>query len=176
MEITYFLKYKDNKADVFLLKKGNTDIIAKFSKILKDSLDLNKNIYLVPIPSSAFARDERENDQSLAICKEVLEKDFYKSFYNYFFGNKISILNILKFKKYPMSAHLNKNNKEKRNEISKNRFSINVMLLIWHKIFKKKDCVYILFDDVYTTGNTIERAYNLLSKHFKNIKPLVLFH
>jgi len=131
------------------LKYHHTHDIAKlFGKVLTVELSHmsgvweNKNIYLIPIPLNSH--DKRIYNHAELIAN----------------ATKLNVTpNLLVKSSNKKQAHTK--NKKERFENIKNSFSINRKI---PEVEPKEECIYILIDDVCTTGATLQEAKETLIK------------
>jgi len=142
-KILFELKYKQNKKAGLLLGK----LIAT---TLKESIELDDNTYLIPIPISKGRRRKRGYNQTELICESIVANDF-----------KVPIFKgLLKTKNLATQTH--------KDRVQRGMHLNNIFELNNFDILENKDIIII--DDVLTTGATIEAAYHcLLKANPKNI-------
>jgi ComF family protein len=148
--------YRDNmvKETIWELKYyKNKDSVRIFSEILykeieKDVKDWNEKIFLIPSPTYWTREKERGYNQCELIC-DYLEK----------INPQMKTLKILnKRRSVPQSEIKNKDDRIKN---------------IKNKIYIKKNAeisegLYIIIDDVFTTGSTISESKKILEKYGVN--------
>jgi competence protein ComFC len=158
-------EYKDKRVNKLLwrLKYHHTHDIASvfgpaLGTILRNILDKEKNIYLIPIPLSPD--DKRFANHAKLIADSIKE--------NVGSSLKVSVLDGLLIKQAHTKQAHTKDRKE-RLANTKNIFSVNEKT----KINTEGD-VFVLVDDVFTTGSTLKEARAQLSKHL-NIPESEIF-
>ncbi len=156
--------------------RGNQKLIQDFSTLLYEfileeisELQTFKNyseIILLPIPTSAKRRRERGFNQCELIVNELVKEDKRRNQNNFTAKNKLLIKNTYTAKQsrtHGRSARLNN--------------VINTMQTNNRFITRDQKTLYILIDDVITTGATMAEAVRVLKQAgAKNIIGLALAH
>ncbi len=156
--------------------RGNQKLILDFSTLLYEfileeisELQTFKNyseIILLPIPSSSKRRRERGFNQCELIVNELIKEDKRRNQNNFTANNKLLIKNTYTNKQsrtHGRSARLNN--------------VINTMQTNNRFITGDKKTLYILIDDVITTGATMAEAVRVLKQAgVKNIIGFALAH
>jgi len=150
MEIIKCLKFKNKK---YILNDIKDLILGQFENFLKkQKIGNNEEIILIPIPLTKRSLSKRGYNQSLVISK-ILKSENIKIYKN----------SLIK-----KTNHLPQNkirNRKEREENVKNSFTLKRKL--------PQNQVYILIDDVTTTGSTILEAKKELRKN--GVKRVIAF-
>jgi competence protein ComFC len=156
-DIVWQLKFNDNflVAEIF-----GRSLSEKIRDIIKDQ----QNFYLIPIPIHKKRRRERGYNQCEWLCENIIKFKKDKKVQNIFYRKDL-IYRIIYTQK--QSWH---NDRSDRLNAVKNIYKLN-------KDFCFKDKNFILIDDVYTTGATINEARRLLlAAGAKNVLILTIAH
>lgn len=136
------LKYKRKKSALEKLIYSNSNI---FEKIIKENISKPKQeIILIPIPQHKKKQTIKGYNQSEIIAKQISK-----------------IFNI-EIKKILIKTKNTKSQVETKSKIERLQNISNSMDI---KKSINKDFLYIIIDDVYTTGATINEAKRVLKKH-----------
>lgn len=156
--------------------RGNQKLIQGFSSLLYEfileeisEIQTFKNyseIILIPIPTSAKRRRERGFNQCELIVNELIKEDKRRNQNNFTTNHKLLIKNTYTNKQsrtHGRSARLNN--------------VINTMHVDNRFITENQKILYILIDDVITTGATITEAVRVLKQAgAKNVIVFALAH
>lgn len=133
------------------LYKFFAEIIAENDRVIKY---ISKYDYIIPVPLNKYRKRERGYNQTELIIEEV-KKIFNSS------GNDSQLENKILIKK-KNSKRQSKLNKIDRKNNLKGAYTINLK-----EVYKIKNKKILLFDDVFTTGSTV----NECSKEIKKFNP-----
>ena len=145
---------------------------AEISTFILENYSENKKIYLIPIPLSSG--DERINNHALEIINKMLMLS--KSF-----GNNFELLDILYKNNKIKQAHIKNRNARIDNIINK-IFIINNLNKkeydILNNLQNTNESIFIIIDDIFTTGATIAAARKALQERFgvQNIFAITVAH
>lgn len=146
----------------------HTCSILLYEKILNDlgdSLEFNqtkhnKNIIILPVPSTPPEKRNRGYNQSELLVKHICSQDTSNTFHN---GSKYI------YKVRDTKAQNKTKNREERKRNIRNCFSIDQSEF-------SKDAHVIIIDDVYTTGSTLYEIKKILSQCTRNISAYTIAH
>jgi competence protein ComFC len=156
--IKTFYSFKNEKVNKMLwrLKYHHTGYFAEiFGSELAKELDIQKNYYLIPIPLT-------KGDKRIHNHAELLANSIATSVAG---GTNIKVLPDLLIKNSKIKQAHTKS-KHERFENIKNTFSLNTE--IPRSSMSNENSIFILIDDISTTGATIDEARKVLEK-FLNI-------
>jgi len=163
IEVFSFYDYQENRIKEILkqIKYHNEIEITKYFKdlisvFLLENFSEYNNIFLIPIPLS-------ENDKRLYNHTELFVKNINKE------NTNVKIISNL-FIKNTTIKQAHTKSRDERLENVKNKIEIN------KKVFKRnfpenpeidfQKTIFILIDDIATTGATLDECKNVLEKHF----------
>jgi ComF family protein len=149
-EMIYLFKYKDVRNLILKYKFNNKAFLSNtFSKIILKNKNLCRNLkfydIIIPVPMYKIKKQKRGYNQTELITKKIAKNlGIYED-------SKV----LLKIKNTRTQSKLNE---KQRYENIKNVFFIN-------NIEKIKDKKIILFDDIITTGATINECAKILKQN-----------
>ena len=129
--------------------EGKRELGKFFAGILDSYISADETA--VPVPSSVISIKQRGWDQMKLICKHLRRK------------YALMLMNNSSFQQKKLS-------KEERLKSGLDRFSINKSSVV------SRESKIVVIDDVYTTGNTVLSAMNLLkSDGYENVRAITLY-
>lgn len=150
-KIFYAFKYSHTKSlSKYLAKLVEKDFVDFLKKVLEESGSEYKNLIFIPIPISKKRKIERDYNQSEILLEEIIKIIKEKENLNLQTQNSLDFLLKTKHTIKFASTH----SRDEREKLIKNVFSINPK---YSKEFTK-DKIFILLDDITTTGTTFYEA------------------
>lgn len=158
-------KYKSviRKAIISLKYKFAYDVVSELVSVSVDNIpELDKNIILVPIPLHKHKNNWRGFNQTELLGEKIAKQMKWRYIPN------------LLLKTVKSKQQVGLKGQERRKNLS-GVFVVNSKILPSYNTYNLLHNTIVLFDDVYTTGTTINEAKKVLQKAgFKNIKSLTI--
>lgn len=158
-ELIYHIKYRGNSTLVNLFAEI---LYQKLKKDFKKYSDKKINVHLVPIPLSKKRLQERKFNQSELLTNSILKHDKQKMFIH---SNDV----LIRKKDTKPQTKLNKKEREKNMK--------DCFLTPFKKRKKVAGNIFVLVDDVTTTGSTLKEARKvLLESKAREVYAVTLAH